>query len=114
MRLIPPEDASVSEVEQSPMILRWHDAESGRSGGHPGEYILDLLCITGIRGRPDRFIPDSIADKLGDMLGDEWFVGNRGTRIEISHVPLGPSDHELMVETTTRLLEEVVLPRFGS
>ena len=96
------------------MTLRWHDPERGKSGGHPGEYLLDLLCITGTQGRPEQFIPDFVANKLGEMLGAEWFVSNRGTRIEISHVPLGPSDHELMIDATDRLLEEVVLPRFGS
>jgi hypothetical protein len=114
MRLIPPEGTPVAEVEKSPMTLRWFDAEGGKSASHSGEYLLDLLCITGVKGRPDQVIPDSIANKLGEMLGAEWWVDNRGTRIEISHVPLGPSNHELMMETTVRLLEEVVLPRFGS
>lgn len=105
MRLIPPEEASLSEAAQAPMTLVWSP------GGHPGEYLLRLPCITDIR-RKERDIPESIASALADDLGEEWYVSNRGTRIEISHVPLGPENHELIMSVANRLLEQVVQPQY--
>ncbi len=113
MRLIPPEDADMREVEKAPMLLTWGgDLGSGQYTGHNGEYLLHLPCLEK-RGEPIE-IPTSMSFILGQALGDEWSVSNRGSRLEISHVPLGLSDHELIMAATTRFLGQTVLPKLDS
>jgi hypothetical protein len=113
MRLIPPEDAGIAEVERAPMLLTWGgDLDSGSYTGHNGEYILQLPCL--YKGRQPADIPVSLSYRLGKDLGDEWTVANRGSRLEISHVPFGPYDHEFLTEVATRFLGQVVMPKLNA
>jgi hypothetical protein len=47
-------------------------------GGHEGEYVLNLEnCDI------NHFIPLEIESEIKKELGKDWYVDNRGTRIEI-------------------------------
>ena len=71
-----PDDLSSHEPKEDPRKEAWLTV--GGSGHSRGEYMINFEDL-GIKGD----IPESFARALKLSLGEEWFVHNRGDRIEI-------------------------------
>lgn len=64
-------------IDNGTLQVRWCD---GNDPGHPGEYIVHVDGAS-----HDNFILPGFSRRIADLLGDDWNVSNRGTRIEINH-----------------------------
>ena len=74
------------------------------NSSHPGDYALNL---EGYGINDAEHVPQSIADALQEKLGDEWRIGNRGTRLEISHVSeFGKRDDLLVMNAVEQILSQ--------
>lgn len=103
MRLIPPEDAPISEAETVPLTLMWSP------GGHTDEYILRLPLVTDF-GEPETMLPDRYAEYLSEDLASngilKWQVTNKKEgHLTISTLPKGAYDHGHVMNAAKRLLQ---------
>ncbi len=69
--------------------------------GHSGEYMLNLDDFDGYK----KNIPERICISLREILGNEWDVSNRGSRIEIAFIKeYGKRDDEKILEAISEVI----------
>lgn len=84
---------------ETPKLGAW---TSFGGSGHEGEYLVNLEDCDW-----NNYIPQNIPQKIQDILGDEWDVSNRGTRLEIMHKrEYGKQNDELVYSAIKEALKD--------
>jgi hypothetical protein len=116
MRLIPPEDSPLGEVEKAPLTLMWSPE------GHTNEYVLRLPIVTEA-DRSGDMLPDRYAEFLSeDLFSDghhRWQVTNiKDGCLVVNTLPEGDHNHDQVMAAAQRLLQfavqaepQITLPR---
>lgn len=70
------------------------------TGGHPGEWTINIPGYN-----HDRYIPAAINDQLADLLGPQFDVCNRGSRLEVNSALFEAGRSPLEPRLTTALVQ---------